>query len=183
MLDFEEGLDKAQTADDVRRMKLILFQERVRIQARYDDLDERERDLQKREKAFEKERNAFRQHVEAQTKRFQDKDLLVAKQLKILQDAYGQLEIDKKSLECEKLNFEYEKGNYRKKRRAEKVVYNTPPADNTSFFNGVDNQLALRKRYRDLMKIFHPDNRCGDTETLQRIQEEYNEMKRMYEEA
>jgi len=25
-------------------------------------------------------------------------------------------------------------------------------------FRGINNPLALRKRYRDLVKIFHPDN-------------------------
>ena len=42
----------------------------------------------------------------------------------------------------------------------------------------MNNELALKKRYRDLIKIFHPDNLAGDTNTIQMINEEYNEMKR-----
>ena len=35
--------------------------------------------------------------------------------------------------------------------------------DGDKFFRGVDSELALRKRYKELLKIFHPDNKCGDT--------------------
>lgn len=45
------------------------------------------------------------------------------------------------------------------------------------FFSGVKNTRALKKRYKDLIKIFHPDNGAGDTEVLQRINEEYETLK------
>ena len=48
------------------------------------------------------------------------------------------------------------------------------------FFKGVDNELALKKRYRDLTKIFHPDNLNGDTDTLKHINKEYNALKQIY---
>ena len=37
--------------------------------------------------------------------------------------------------------------------------------------------VALKKRYKDLMKIYHPDNICGDQEILIKINEEYEELK------
>ena len=46
------------------------------------------------------------------------------------------------------------------------------------FFTGVSNMLTLKKRYRDLIKIFHPDNLAGDTEIIQRINREYENLKR-----
>ena len=36
-----------------------------------------------------------------------------------------------------------------------------------------NNPLALRKRYKDLLKIFHPDNLYGDGQLVQRINQEY----------
>ena len=45
--------------------------------------------------------------------------------------------------------------------------------DTGLLFLGVDNLLALKKRYRDLLKIFHPDNLAGDNEAVQIINEEY----------
>lgn len=47
-------------------------------------------------------------------------------------------------------------------------------------FRGVNNPLALRKRYRDLIKIFHPDNLFGDGELAGQINKEY--LKRKQEE-
>lgn len=41
------------------------------------------------------------------------------------------------------------------------------------YFNGVTDNASLKKRYHELLKIYHPDNQNGDTETVQRIQEEY----------
>ena len=40
-------------------------------------------------------------------------------------------------------------------------------------FGNITNPLALRKRYRDLVKIFHPDNLYGDEELAQQINKEY----------
>ena len=35
------------------------------------------------------------------------------------------------------------------------------------------NSLGVRKRYRDLLKIFHPDNLFGDLELAQALSKEY----------
>lgn len=40
-------------------------------------------------------------------------------------------------------------------------------------FWGINNSLALRKRYKDLLKIFHPDNLFGDEELVQMLNREY----------
>lgn len=45
------------------------------------------------------------------------------------------------------------------------------------FFVGVENVQSLKKRYKDLLKIYHPDNLNGDTETLQEINREYDKLK------
>ena len=45
------------------------------------------------------------------------------------------------------------------------------------FFAGVTSELALKKRYKDLIKIYHPDNISGDTNTIQEINREYDELK------
>ena len=45
-------------------------------------------------------------------------------------------------------------------------------------FRSVSNPLALRKRYRDLVKIFHPDNLFGDEELAQQINKEFMRRRR-----
>ncbi len=43
----------------------------------------------------------------------------------------------------------------------------------SGWFKGVNDVDGLKKRYRDLLKIYHPDNNNGDTTITQKIQSEY----------
>ena len=59
------------------------------------------------------------------------------------------------------------------------VVRNEKPDDVIAvLFKGVSNPITLRKRYKELLKIFHPDNLCGDEEMVQLINREYERRKR-----
>ena len=91
---------------------------------------------------------------------------------------------------------DYDRGEYEKGKFAKQKLHSQANSDSMGagtfennycgscvFFRGVDNELALRKRYKELLKIFHPDNRCGDTKTLLLIQKEYEKMKRQYYEV
>lgn len=185
MLDFDEKLEKAETSDELKKMKTWMFQEKVRIQAQKDELIELGQELQKEKRAIERERNALNRRIKLEERRFESNDALISKKQNIIEEAFRQLAMDKKVLECERLNFEYEKGRYRRQRTSNirNQTVNTAAFEGSVFFSGVTNELALRKRYKELMKIFHPDNVCGDTKTLLRIQAEYESMKSKYHEA
>lgn len=45
-----------------------------------------------------------------------------------------------------------------------------------TLFAGCDSKESLTKRYKNLMKTFHPDNADGDTEMTQKIKETYEEL-------
>ena len=189
MVDFDEKLVKAETPEEVKSLKLWMFQEQVRIQAKKDELNELSRELQEEKRTLERERNALNNKIKAENKRFNDNEIFMAKKQKIIEDAFRQLAIDKKALECERLNFEYEKGKFARQRlNARTGSFDQTAFENSSyggcvFFRGVDNELALRKRYKELLKIFHPDNKCGDTKTLLLIQKEYEKIKKQYYEV
>ena len=181
MLDFDETLTKAETMEEVKKLKVWMFQEQVKIQAKRDELNELSHELTEERRLLEKERNALKRKIEAENKRFQDNELLVAKKLKIIENAFQQISVDRKVLECERLNLEYEKRNFMQQKANAKVVREQMHSyEDVMFFQGIDNELALRKRYKELLKIYHPDNRCGDTNTLLRIQTEYDHMKKQY---
>lgn len=180
MSDFDEKLAKAETPEEIKKMKTWMFQEQVRIQSQRDELIELSHELQLEKRAIEREKNALNKRVKAEEKRFENNEIFISKKQKIIEDAFRQLALDKKVLECERLNFEYEKGKFN--RRQHTSTMRNQHADigsyeDTVFFQGIDNELALRKRYKELMKIFHPDNVCGDTKTLLRIQAEYESIK------
>ncbi len=88
-----------------------------------------------------------------------------------------------------KYNIFEKKGNKEKSKRSEENSYEGNNQENTStndekaqkqklsnFFVGITTFDETKKRYRDLLKIYHPDNQAGDTETTQIIQDEYADM-------
>lgn len=56
-----------------------------------------------------------------------------------------------------------------------------PFEEESNFFKGVSTIEELKKRYKDLMKIYHPDNQAGDTSVSQKLQEEYEKLLKIYE--
>lgn len=192
MTEFEESRTDSEeaTIEDVKEIKSWMFQEQVRIQARRDELMEFNHELVQMRHELEREREDLNAREKALKKRYENNEALIAKELKIIEDAYRQLDLDKKALECERLNLEHEKNKYRKQKmsgsnRSNAHQYGgaSDAYDGTSFFRGVDSELALRKRYKELLKIFHPDNKCGDTKTLVKIQTEYDSLRSQYYEG
>lgn len=49
-----------------------------------------------------------------------------------------------------------------------------------SLFNGCNSAESLKTRYRQLMKMYHPDSHNGDTEMSQKIQKTYEELSARY---
>lgn len=69
----------------------------------------------------------------------------------------------------------YENHNYTK----QESVNNKENMDQKNFsnwFQGVNDKESLKKRYHDLLKIYHPDNNAGDTSITQQIQKEYEKL-------
>jgi hypothetical protein len=195
-MDFDKSLFKDDAPEDIKKAKLWLFQEQIRIQAKQEELQELNRELQNLKRNLEREKIRLELHEKTINKRFDDNETLIAKKKKIIEDAYQQLALDRKTLECERLNFEHEKNKFKRQKMADARTGNagyqqstyrqggsTYSYDALSFFSGCDNEIELRKRYRELLKIFHPDNKCGDTKTLIMIQTEYENLKSRYYEG
>ena len=78
-------------------------------------------------------------------------------------------------LEAEIMNLANEKTRLFDKQNS-KIASHTIDAKATNFFRGITNILALKKRYKDLIKIYHPDNQGGDTVTIQEINTQYRKL-------
>jgi DNA-binding cell septation regulator SpoVG len=68
---------------------------------------------------------------------------------------------------------DYERRNETPKKHSESVV------KGEMFFIGVGSRQALKKRYKDLIKIYHPDNMNGDGSTAQEIMREYDKLSKV----
>lgn len=170
MIDWEE-VRGAEDADALREAKLWLFQERIR-------LDNERKELETTRDRFLKERVRFRDELDElnrrtvmERKRLKEENLFFEKKLAILQDGFRQLEEDRRTFDRQKRALERERTSRLSLSMSEEDV--TAEAAARFLFRGINGSLALRKRYRDLVKIFHPDNLFGDEELVQMLNREY----------
>ena len=192
MINWEDIL-KAESNDELRDAKLWLFQENMRMEQEKlkmeqeaDRLAQERKILEEARDKFNNERTCFKNEMNAlnhksviERKRMKDERLFFDKKLAILQNGFLQLDIDRKNFERERSEF------YREKENRIKQSYGSDCYDYTDFasvvgilFRNATNPLSLRKRYKDLMKIFHPDNLAGDEELVQMINKEFSRRKR-----
>ena len=102
----------------------------------------------------------------------QRKNQLMKKQLESQQSLFDQKWT---ILEKETRQLMYRDKVYREARRT------MADAENVKiFFKGVNDTDSVKKRYKDLLKIYHPDNTHGDNNIVLAINEEYERLLRFY---
>lgn len=168
-----DEVDGAQSEEELRNMKLWLFRENIRLQNERSELESmRDKFIQEKVR-FRDEMDALNRRMVLEQKRLREENLFFDKKLAILQDGFRKLEEDRQRLEAERRRIEQNSRNQRE--RAELPGRGEDIAN--VLFRSAGNPLALRKRYRDLLKIFHPDNFCGDAELMQYINREFQRRK------
>ena len=94
-----------------------------------------------------------------------------------LEHTKRELENSKREMERHQRELERQKRKFEMEKNLELEQENRSQSSNVvkgeMFFMGVGNEKSLRKRYKDLIKIYHPDNLNGDTGTIQEINREY----------
>lgn len=170
MINWEEII-QTQSADELKKVKLWLFQENIRLENERKELEQAQDKFLKERVKFRDEMDSLNRRTVMERKRLKEENLFFDKKMAILQAGFQQLDADRKSFEREKKRFIAEK--------AEKQ-YSIPESNivETLFRSASSNPLALRKRYRDLVKIFHPDNVFGDEELVQLINKEFMRRRR-----
>ena len=158
--------------EKLNELKRFLFQENVRLEVKKKELDDLYDKFMKERVQFVAEMEEINLRNLNERKRLKDEELFFDKKMEILKSGFAALEDDRKKFEKEKLQYESERKG-RSDYAGEEAMRNI----SGSLFAGVNNPLALKKRYRDLLKIFHPDNLCGDTEMVTYITAEYERLK------
>lgn len=168
----DEFIDKnmnTMTEQELKELRRFLFEERITL------LNEKKAQEEFYEK-FMAERLSFRDEmkqlnlkVHEERKRLKDEQAFFDKKLMILQSGFANLEMDRKAFLKEKEQFE-----------RNKVVSGKKQFDNSKLFAGVTSYLGLRKRYKDLLRIFHPDNMDGDNNMSLLIKDEYERLKEKF---
>ena len=156
--------------EELKELKRFLFEERIRLAQESEKQKDVYNKFIKERLLFQEEMKALNRKVLSERKRLKEESGFFDKKMQILQNGFLQLDMDRKKFERDKRMFESRKNT---DATTGSSFYKAQMPD---FFKGVNNILGLKKRYRDLLKIFHPDNLCGDTEVLQLINETYESL-------
>lgn len=155
--------------EELKKLKKWLFSENVRLIAKEKELDD-ERELIEVQKEILKKQQRKNTIYKTQ---LDNQKALFEKQWAIMENELHRMAVEREQFERQKavLRDEISREARKSMRMAE---------TGQVFFKGVKDAIALKKRYKELMKIFHPDNRCGDNDTLLAITNEYERLKRIY---
>lgn len=157
--------------DELAELRLWLFKESVRLENMESSLSERYAKLEADEMAFKDRMDRAERKLETASKKLNNDKHLFEQRLAILNNGYDQLNNDKKRMEAEFRRLEREK-SYQRQNEYDAMDL---------LFRGANNPLTIKKRYKDLMKMFHPDNICGDADMVRLINQEYEELCKQYD--
>lgn len=159
------------TEDDLSELRVWLFKESVRLENQESALSERYARLEADEQAFRDRMDIAERKLETASKKLNNDKALFEQRLKILNSGFDQLNSDKKKLEADFIRLEREK-MYQRENEYDALDL---------LFRGANTPLTLKKRYKDLMKMFHPDNISGDADMVRLINQEYASLCRQYD--
>lgn len=141
-------------------------------------LDEERRSLDEQRRLLERERREFTRRVEIEDRRLERQQKLFEMKVKILEEELVKLATEKEHIERQKA-FYRRVNDYES--RTSMPVRESNIVKGELFFSGVGSKQSLKKRYKDLIKIYHPDNLDGDKAAIQEINSEYNKLCALYE--
>jgi len=161
--------------EQLEQIKLWLFQENIRIENEKEELEKKKKEFAQEKAILKRQISELecRNHIDQQ--QLTQEKMLFKQKWSILENAYRDLHEERKKVEIEKQQL------IRENKYTGRHYSNSMTVSPGFFFKGVDNSLALKKRYKDLIKIFHPDNIAGDNETVQIINSEYGLLKDAYQ--
>ncbi len=143
-------------------LKHFLFLESVRISQEKQELADEKRRFEQEKKRLIREKDLFE------------------KQWKIVERELRKIGNDRDNIARDKAYIEREKANLKRMQQQQKMQASNVVVKSGTFFAGVVGPAGLRKRYRDLLKIYHPDNGNGDSTTLLAINKEYEVIKKQF---
>lgn len=165
MIDWEDIIN-TENDEELKEVKLWLFRENMRLQNEQKELVASQDKFLKERVRLRNEMDELNHRISMERKRLREENLFFDKKMAILKDGFRKLEEDRKILEREKRSLlEQKRSSQVRAEESESLV--------SVLFRNTSNPLALRKRYRDLVKIFHPDNLFGDGELMQSINKEF----------
>ncbi len=162
----------------LKEVERYLEEERVRLESYEKELEKKAQDVESMSEKFIQERAQFRDEMNMLTgqvtrerQRLKQDEQFFDKKMDILKAGFADLDKAKRELEAERMRYDAQSSYYGDD---DIPRYGAPIA--RSLFTGITNPLMLKKRYKDLVKIYHPDNLAGDHDLFKAITIEYERL-------
>ena len=172
-----EKIKAVSDEEQVRAAKQWLFSEYVRISSEASELAQMKDKFNKERATYTQEMNALNHRMVMEQKRLREEHMFFEKKLAILQQGFKELEEDRRRLEQERKQLKYAQTSQSYSGDGGSVRIQDAEDFVSLLFRNINNPLTLQKRYRDLVKIYHPDNFCGDEQLIQLINNEFKRRK------
>lgn len=145
------------------------------IERKKQALRKEKRELERERRKLEREKKEFSLSKRMEAKRMEKEKQLFEMKWKILEEELKKLADEKEQVEKQRKFYQYVTEHEKQEEAPAKIV------SGDMFFVGVEDKQALKKRYKDLLKIYHPDNISGDVGTIQEINREYDRLQARYQ--
>ncbi len=167
-----EKLEAVDEEWQLKEIKLWLFKESVRLRDEKFELEMQKRDfLNERENAREENRR-YEEHLKVRSVQIRREEELIDQKHDIIKKGFDELDRDRKALNAREASI-----RDREAALEQREAYTPESTEvNDVLFRGADNILLLKKRYKDLMKMFHPDCLGGDTEMVKSLNRTYDRL-------
>ena len=134
-------------------------------------LSEERRELEEQRRILDREKKEFFRKVEIEDRRLEQQKSLFEMKFQILEEELMKLAAEKEEIEKKKAFYDMV-DDFHAKAQRQLPDYQVGEL----FFRGVATQQSLKKRYKDLIKIYHPDNVDGDNSLVIEINKEYDHL-------
>lgn len=162
--------------DEFEKKKKWLFKENIRLEELRKNLEQQQECLEEEKQVVDIQKQMLerqKRHSALLKEQLDNQKRLFDRQWQILERETRQLAIDREKFKRDKLM-------YRDEVYREAIRNLTYKKEAKMFFKGVQDNVSLKKRYKELLKIYHPDNLNGDKEILQAISAEYETLSEAY---
>ena len=172
----EEMFERLEAADDeaLKEIKLWLFKESIRLRDEKHELEMDKKDFLNERENTREENRRYEEHLASKIREMRLEEELIEKKHEVIKRGFEELDRDRQALNARESQMRQQEAQL-SKRMEEGHLYDSNEAADI-LFRGADNILLLKKRYKDLMKMFHPDCLGGDTEMVKSVNRVYDRL-------
>ena len=176
MMNLEEMFERLESADDMqlKEIKLWLFKESVRLRDEKHELEMERKDFLNERENDREDLRRYEEHLALRGRQLQREEELIEQKHDVIKRGFEELDRDRQALNAREVTL-----RTREAQLEERMAYTPESSEvNDVLFRGADNILLLKKRYKDLMKMFHPDCLGGHSEMVKSLNKTYDRLVR-----